>query len=681
MGKWVKLTHSTCRGRVCFLCFSKTNGKESIKTKSLQTKLLKKFSKIISFDSGVFDLKDPRVPFGLCGSCSIKLNKDQDISFLYENFDFVFPSETEPCDCLVCKTGKNKEKNLTPNKKDLGRPKENVPTISMRCDRCLDRIGPGGLANHQCSSTKLVQVVSQKFQSPTTSKARLGEAVAANVLKGMETSPSGTLRLKQLHGKEFKVSAGPAKAASPREKVSVNDLLDFQVKHSLSDAATRRLATFSNQKVGRGTVEKNFKQTLASKYSHFDSDFFCTPILFQTSVKTFEELPLVGCKNLSDFALKIFNGASLAPQHFQLKLGIDKGDNCLKMSLSFVCVSTLANPRPNEVFIVAMVEGIPENYHNIQVILKQINAHEASFLWSGDLKMLNILCGIQQHTAKHPCYACEQPKESLHLYTAPQRTLGTLIDRHTTYLNSKQTTRDLNQVAKNCKYYPLIASDPLEPSQASMPTILLVPPPELHLMEGPINDIFQDIQELFPSIAKEWVHLLSIPKKEMHGGVFNGNGCKKLLDNADLLESLAIKYECFGLIPYVRIFRSFSAVVKSCFGGELDHDYYSKILEFKNAILFSNTCLSIKTKLHFIWYHVPEFLEWSLKGLGPVGGLSLGLGKLSEQDIEKLHHTFFKYSSRYLCWSKNPKYLKKAHRAVSTFNSKMFHQFLQAHKK
>ena len=681
MGKWVKLTHAACRERVCFVCSSNSNVKFSFKSKpGIQEKLASFFK--ISFSSGVFDLNDSRVPCGLCSNCSSKLYKGTPMELLYDNFDHVILSNSEPCSCWVCLIAKQTFKsNLKhqSSKKSAGRPFKKVPSCSTRCDNCYAPIGPEGLANHICSNAKFIAMARRKFHSPASSAARLGEQVASMALKETDKSPGGTWSLKQLHGQNLKLSAGPAKAVSPKQKISVDDMLTFQVQNNLSDTAVRKLATFSNSKVGKGTVEKDFQAKLASRYSHFDCDFVCTPTLFQVSggkTPTFEELPLVHCKNLGDFALKIFYGASLAPQHFQLKLGIDKGDNCLKLALSFVCVSPLANPRPNEVFIVAMVEDIPENYHNIQTILRLIVADDASFIWSGDLKMLNVLSGVQPHSCNHPCHLCEQPKESLHLYTAPQRTLGLLVERYETYLSSNKNTRVLNQKACNVKHYPLIASDPLDPSQASMPVYQLVPPPELHLMEGPTNDIFQDIQDNFPFIAKKWVHLVRLPKEAMHGGIFNGNGCKLLLANADILESLAIQNECFGLIPYVRILRAFNAVVHSCFGIELDHDYQSKILEFKKAILFSNTCLSIKSKLHIIWHHVPEYLEWRIKGGQQVG---LGLGKVSEQDIERLHQQFFKYSSRYLIWSKNPRYLSRATRAVSTFNAKKFHLFVQAH--
>ena len=685
MGKWAKLTHASARERVCFVCSSKSEVKKSFKaSQALQGRLAKFFK--ISF-TGVFDLGDLRVPCGLCSNCSSKLYKGTPMELAYTNFDHIILSTSEPCTCMLCQIAKQSfstkfQKQMSHS--SLGRPlKYSPPTLScsMKCDRCYATIGPQGLQKHNCSNANFLKVAKKKFESPSSSTARLGEVVAGMVLKKTAKSPGGTMSLKQLHGQNLKLSAGPAKAVSPKQKISVDAMLEFQVKNNLSDSATKRFATFSNVNVGKGTVEKDFQKKLASKYSHFDNDFVCTPTLFQVSggkTPRFEELPLVHCKNLGEFAVKIFVEASLAPQHFILKLGIDKGDNCLKLSLSFVCASPLANPRPNEVFIVAMVEDIPENYHNIQTILSLVHAEDASHVWSGDLKILNMVTGVQPHSCNHPCYLCEQPKESLHLYTAPRRTFGLLVDRYETYLNSNNNTKVLNQMAKNVKNYPLIASDPLEPSQASMPVFQKVPPPEMHLMEGPTNDFYKDIQENFPFIAKKWVHEISIAAKDMHGGVFNGNGCKQLLNNADLLESLAIQYECFGLIPYVRIFRSFNAVVHSCFGIELDHDYHSKILEFKNAVLFSNTCLSIKTKLHIIWHHVPEYLEWRIKEGQEVG---LGLGKVSEQDIERLHQQFFKYSSRYLVWNKNPRYLNRALRAVSTYNAKKFHVFLQAHKK
>ena len=58
---------------------------------------------------------------------------------------------------------------------------------------------------------------------------------------------------------------------------------------------------------------------------------------------------------------------------------------------------------------------------------------------------------------------------------------------------------------------------------------------------------------------------------------------------------------------YLVAFRTFNAVVSSCFSYELDPDYMRYIEEFKNAWFALN--LPITCKMHLLIAHLPEELE------------------------------------------------------------------------
>ena len=56
-------------------------------------------------------------------------------------------------------------------------------------------------------------------------------------------------------------------------------------------------------------------------------------------------------------------------------------------------------------------------------------------------------------------------------------------------------------------------------------TILeIVPPPELHLLLGPVNTLYKAM-EVWPN-SKEWLDSCYVKQTDNHGGVFEGNDCK-----------------------------------------------------------------------------------------------------------------------------------------------------------
>ena len=72
----------------------------------------------------------------------------------------------------------------------------------------------------------------------------------------------------------------------------------------------------------------------------------------------------------------------------------------------------------------------------------------------------------------------------------------------------------------------------------SAPIILLVPPPALHLLMGPVNTLYVQLLKISPDCGK-WSQQLHLKREDYHGGLFNGNNCRKLLKNLSILEGIA----------------------------------------------------------------------------------------------------------------------------------------------
>ena len=172
------------------------------------------------------------------------------------------------------------------------------------------------------------------------------------------------------------------------------------------------------------------------------------------------------------------------------------------------------------------------------------------------------------------------------------------------------------------------------------------PPPELHLMIGVVNTLFKELLKNWDN-AQLWLELCHIEREFYHGGSFTGNSAKKLLKNISKLEEIAEGVSmCY---PFIDAFKCFNKVVDSCFGMKLDDDYENNIEAFRLA--FQRLGIRITPKVHIVFFHVIEFCNKFIKGLG----------YFSEQASESVHYDFN------ACWEKF-----KVHSTHRDFGSHLF---------
>ena len=83
-------------------------------------------------------------------------------------------------------------------------------------------------------------------------------------------------------------------------------------------------------------------------------------------------------------------------------------------------------------FVVAVFALAQESHETIMYMYKAINAWDTSHIQTNDLKVDNIVCGIQSHACMFPCYLCEAPKDKL-LEKAKTRTIRDLFNDYEGY--------------------------------------------------------------------------------------------------------------------------------------------------------------------------------------------------------------------------------------------------------
>ena len=181
-----------------------------------------------------------------------------------------------------------------------------------------------------------------------------------------------------------------------------------------------------------------------------------------------------------------------------------------------------------------------------------------------------------------------------------------------------------------------------------------MPPPELHLLLGPVNTMYNGIEKVWPGVT-EWSSKHNVIRSEYHGGMFEGNECRKLLKNIDSLWTLCPD-EHSG---YAQALEDFNEVVASCYGYDLEPDFEEKIAQFKSSYLRLD--INVTPKVHAVFYHISEFCKYTGMGLGP----------WSEQTSESLHHDFNLTWKNYKVKNMdNSRYATELYKAVCMYNGK-----------
>ena len=190
---------------------------------------------------------------------------------------------------------------------------------------------------------------------------------------------------------------------------------------------------------------------------------------------------------------------------------------------------------------------------------------------------------------------------------ADERTLGSNRASSSAYNAAGAVKKDAMHF-NNCINEPLIVGEDSE-------TVLSIcAPPELHLMQGIVKHLFDNMSKENAILAQLWLQKIHVKATNYHGGSFVGNDCLKMLRNADILQKLAEEHESPSMMKYVQIIRSFYCVVKSCFGMVLDSNYGNSINDFKD--FYRDLGISVTPKVHILVMHVPEFISKHDRPLG-----------------------------------------------------------------
>ena len=656
-------SHAENIGKVCLVCFGPSD-------RPLSSGLKTKFTEFLCPN---YDELAPFLPSGICNTHRVLLgdfpNRQQSIAG--KELDYAdlaneqrnlppLTRSSKPCECRICHSARSKSKKPLLPKQNPGRPCPDLePSTVTICTKCHTQIGKG-LA-HDCTRSNRRQNIEGSLTP------RVKQQITSQTLKDLANPEDKTTSaVLGTHGRSMNVSyelGAQGETSSSSRQISKEAMKRIQVNLNLSDRKTLKAAQVIRAEMGAQSVEPNLRESMHQR-NHILDDFFSQrklPMLEkskseQGGIQTVHKDAVI-CHDVEGL-ISFLKTKRESARELLFKVGIDGGGGSLK-----VCLNAVAQPASTsgaqkkenasgfldsgvkKLIILAIVPGASESNENVGTILRALNISSISFCLCSDLKLSNICVGKQSHASKIPCTWCSAtaPYES----DAPLYTLGKIRRNVTAFRDAGMPLRKA-QLYENCVQMPLLEG----PDSALV--LDLIPPPELHLMLGVVNKIFDSLNEEWgEDRAYEWGAKNYIIRTSYRGGSMEGNQCRQLLMKLGLLEKALPSH----LQTYTKALKDFDQVRRSCFGQTLYEDYDQAIRDFKDS--FTELNIPVTPKLHALFVHVRQFCSKQ----------NLSLGPFSEQSSESVHADFKAIWKHFSVDTNHPNFGRHLLSAILKYNS------------
>ena len=661
-------SHEDNRKKICLCC------KEKKMVKVIGREMKNKIKSVSNYNDS-----DVRLPTSICTACRLsiyKLAKNEGKFNLPDYSNFTFPSKITrtsndlKCKCTLCEYARSDIGFSTKRKRALQKRKQ--PIVIKKCAKCLSELRKG--IKHQCTSAEKYKNVNSTIQDL---HEKTKEHIACELIKEHSVKKTDqqnhnsdtTISLSQKHGKPLIIDLDPK---TNRNKISAEDLQKLQTRFGLSTNTICGIANCIRIALkDRQSVEKDLKRKLSIMNHRLDEHFAIAEAEFVTAkgkTKTTEIKQFIFCKNINELCQHVEKERYMSnPQY---KIGIDGGGNFLKICISLINSSDITensekkrlrnsyengmnvkflNSSVKKLFIIGIVESTQENFENVSLLWQLLKLNTFHCTVATDLKLANVLIGIMSHASKYPCTWCSAASNELNK-CGKIRTLGNCLENVEAW-KKDGSKKERAQLFENCINKPLFDFD------KDTEIIDLIPLPELHLLIGVVNKLYESMLTEFEEESKEWVQECHVDREVYFGkSSFNGNSSKKLLNNVDKLQRISEKHNG-RCMKYVQCYQHFCGVVNSCFSNNLDPQFEVHIRKFKMS--YESLEINITPKVHAVIQHISYFCLKNKKGLG----------FYSEQATESVHADFKKTWNKYKVKKSHPDYSNRLLKAVCEYNS------------
>ena len=630
-------------------------------------------------------------PFYVCRSCYNKLNTTRvddngdsvktfptlrftnaDITRLSHGSSFqthVYQHEHGTDDCFVCQPFQEFWRNNESFRRKWLKSKKNdrpADTTVVFCGKCklIKRRG------HRCDRTNKEQT---EFLEETIAPRQVGLLFSRQLPDGQQD-----VQLPSHGNKGRTIRSDPApKDLQPH---TIDEMVQFNRDEHLSIAQSRRINTRlrkSLASVGNHSApsQKDIEKEIKNR---------CSSELFETAKmeikvnadgkdaketrkkvlndprynKTTDKIkvPVHFCKDTVKLARMTcqIRGWKLGEEKIWMKVGVDAGQGLLKALIQINNDSVghvSQSPFTAQVFFI--VEDVaPESNEVMSIILEKLRYTEMEklmpIIWAPDLKVVNVMCGLANHSSKHCCFLCTKKiteSEKWDRYKAD----GVVLRTEEHWKNCFEAV-DLG--TPHCDNWSVNSRMPNEIFAKNTHLRIAVPP--FHCFSGAVNTIFaeevkKDEKRNKANKLTEWWKVVSGAKAEMYyDGIFNGNGCSLLVSAYKEIEAKFpyVSKKDPGLRDLVNHLKAIKMLQQNVFCTTAQHKKVNNgvfdIEAVKRSIRYYAQTLrdygrAMTPKQHMIVFHVLPFCELT----------SRCIGDFSEQDIESLHSKFKVMWERY----------------------------------
>nr|XP_047126851.1 uncharacterized protein LOC124807992 [Hydra vulgaris] len=205
------------------------------------------------------------------------------------------------------------------------------------------------------------------------------------------------------------------------------------------------------------------------------------------------------CNDLSSLVNHVIQSRKISGGYF-VKLGIDGGKGFLKFCPNIVDTALrdeTSSPHQQQPLtqrtgkdtgvkrqiIVRVSEELPERHSNIEQIWSLVNANGVKLILVCDMKVANIIYGLQTHSSTHPCTLCNVKSNCL-AKSGNLRTLGSIN-------SSLESFQQSGGVVANAKLFGNVIRKPIICVPFNVLILEIILPMELYLLLGVINHLFE----------------------------------------------------------------------------------------------------------------------------------------------------------------------------------------------
>ena len=306
------------------------------------------------------------------------------------------------------------------------------------------------------------------------------------------------------------------------EKIDPQDYVKLMRERNFNFSDIAAVNRFNRIRFGRKAAAPNLTRTLSKAVEEMQ-EFFITETLTFTKKKKGDKVAkkfqssVAMTSDVNKFALMACEEEGIDPDTAEFLVQCDGGQDHIAISLHITTPETDAvasdgykQTGTKHSLLLLLARGVPENYHNLSLLLKKLNLRKFKFSYKfvGDYKLLAIILGLSPSNSIHMCPYCDgcrfdengNPTNKKGVFRkGKHRDMGWLFYNNARIKIERMRGKKVEAKAhRNCINEPIIirgARGLLGHSKC--PILFAYPPDPLHtVLLGSPNDLFKILDVL-----------------------------------------------------------------------------------------------------------------------------------------------------------------------------------------